>query len=208
MISSISLPSRRSFLLSAAALPMILTGIQASAQEEYHPQGFWEQPRSIWMKRPATGEEIRATYWADGQLIRDDYIKLCWFMRDVRMEKRIKQMKAQGRAVPESWYPAVAVNSILLDILYATNGWLDYHNMSRALLLTSGFRHMLTNAETEGAVMHSHHTKGEAGDVVIPGVNPANVSAYGRWLSGGGVGWYPGKAFTHVDNGRLRFWKG
>ena len=28
------------------------------------------------------------------------------------------------------------------------------------------------------------------------------------WLRAGGVGFYPGKGFTHVDDGRLRRWKG
>lgn len=203
-----TIPGRRSFLKAASAIPVILTGLDAGAQGVYHPQGFWEQPRSIWMKRPATGEQIKATYWADGELIRDEYIKLCWFMRDARMEKRIRGMVSRGQDVPRGMYPAASISMVLLDILYAAGGWLSYHDMSRPLILTSGFRHPITNAETEGAAMNSHHTKGGAGDIIIEGVNPANVSAYGRWLSAGGVGWYPGKHFTHVDDGRLRFWKG
>jgi len=102
----------------------------------------------------------------------------------------------------------VAVSVVLLDILYATNGWLDYHDIARPLAITSAFRHPITNSETEGASKDSRHLVGGAGDLLIPGVNPANVSAYGLWLRGGGVGWYPSKAFTHVDDGRLRAWRG
>lgn len=205
---ALAMPSRRSLLLTAAALPMVMLGQASNAQESYHPHGFWEQPRSIWMKRPATGEEIKTVYWADGRLIQSEYNKICWFMRDVRMEQRIRNQVASGKAVSKDLFSVVAISPVLLDILYAIGGWLDYHNMSRALLLNSGFRHWITNALTEGSAKDSRHLYGGAGDIDIPGVNSAAVSAFGLWLRGGGIGWYPGKAFTHIDDGRLRFWKG
>jgi uncharacterized protein YcbK (DUF882 family) len=204
-----SLPNRRDLLRAAALMPAMLTGMSAWAQEgAYHPQDFWSQPRSIWMKRPATREEIRVTYWADGQLLRDGYFRLCWFMRDVQMQAQIEKMQSLGQPIPRGMVSNAAQSPILLDILYATGGWLEYHGIGRALILNSGFRHPITNGKTEGAAMASHHTRAGAGDIVVPGVDTASVSAYGRWLSGGGVGWYPGKSFTHVDDGRLRFWRG
>lgn len=191
---------------------MLLTGIESMAGTDagagYHPNDFWSQPRTIWMKRPATGEEIKTVYWADGQLIQEEYKRLCWFMRDVRMESRMKQYIAKGQAIPQSLYCAVPMRLVLLDILYATNGWLDYHNISRPLILNSGLRHPITNAGTEGSARNSRHQVGGAGDITIAGVSSGSVSSYGRWLSAGGVGWYPGKSFTHIDDGRLRSWKG
>ena len=204
----LAMPTRRQFLKASACVPMVLSAQMSWAQEDYHPQGFWEQPRTIWMKRAATGEEIFTTYWADGQLIDAEYRKLCWFMRDLRMESSIRSLQSKGRPVPSELYAASTISLVLLDILYATNGWLAYHNMSRPLLLNSGFRHRVTNSQTEGAAFDSRHVKGGAGDIDIAGVNPASVSAYGVWIAGGGVGWYPGKKFTHVDDGRLRFWRG
>lgn len=205
---SCALLPRRSLLKSVAALPLILAGGRSFSQEQFHQQGFWDQPRSVWLKRPATGEEVRATYWADGELIQGEYYRICMLMRDVQMDRRIKSMQAMGQPVSPQMYSAVSVSLVLLDILYATGGWLVYHNMDRPILLTSGFRHPATNSITEGAAMNSHHTKGRAGDIVIPGVNAANVSAYGRWLSAGGVGWYERKSFTHIDDGRMRSWRG
>lgn len=204
------LPTRRSFILSAAAAPALLTGQMSSAQDLQTalPQGFWNQPRSVWMKRQMTGEEIRATYWADGQLIQPEYKRLCWFMRDLHMENRIRRMQGRGEAIPPILYCAVHVSTLLLDILYATNGWLVFHNLARPLVLNNAFRHRITNGETEGAAKDSLHIVGGAGDISIQGVSASAVSAYGRWLSGGGVGWYPGKSFTHVDAGKLRSWKG
>lgn len=200
--------TRRSLLMAAAAMPMALAGFGVGAQEMGYSQDFWNQPRTIWMKRPATGEEIRATYWADGDLVQREYIRLCTFMRDASMERRIRLMQGRGQKVPAGLYASAAISVVLLDILYATGGWLAFHNMARPIILTSGFRHLVTNSETEGAAWDSRHVKGGAGDIIIPGVSPQNVSAYGRWLSGGGVGWYERKGFTHVDDGRLRSWKG
>lgn len=207
-LQAIELPSRRSFLLSAAVMPSILLGTSASAQTQFQPQDFWGRPRTIWMKRAETKEEIKAVYWADGELVRSEYLKLCWFMRDVKMEKLLQRNAAQGRVSPASWHAAVAMSPVLLDILYATGGWLDYYGIPRPLEFLSGFRHEYTNARTEGAALLSRHIGGGAGDIHIPGVRAANVSAFGRWLSGGGVGWYPNNSFTHVDDGKLRFWKG
>lgn len=205
---AVDTPTRRNFLKAAACLPAILAAQSTWAQEEYHPQGFWEQPRTIWMKRADTREEVFATYWADGRLVDSEYRRLCWLMRDRHMEAAIRSLQARGKPVPASMFTASTISVVLLDILYATNGWLAYHNMSRPLVLNSGFRHQITNSNIEGAALNSRHVRGGAGDIDIPGVNPANVSAYGLWLSGGGIGWYPGKRFTHIDDGRLRFWRG
>lgn len=211
-----ALPSRRSFLKSAAILPAIAGSLSCFGTEDetrvIHPSGFWDAPREVWLKRPATSlnkeEEIKLVYWADGQLIQDAYLKLSWFMRDLRMEELIKRKQSQGKKIPDGFYPASTISPLLLDILYATNGWLSFHGMPRAIVMNSGFRHPYTNARTEGASRDSRHMRGGAGDIAIPGVNPASVSSYGLWLSAGGVGWYPGKSFTHVDDGKLRFWRG
>lgn len=198
---------RRSFLAAAAALPLIFAGQSATAQE-FHASDFWDRPRYIWMKRPATGEEIRTTYWANGQLVQDAYTKISWFMRDVQMERRLAQYTEAGRPPPAGWFSGIGMSPVLLDILYATNGWLDHFGLSRALVLTSGHRHRVTNSATEGAARNSLHVLGRAGDIIIPGVSATSVSRYGVWLSAGGVGFYPSKGFTHVDDGRLRTWRG
>jgi len=93
-----AMPSRRAFLLAAAFAP------EAFAQAPV--QGFWEQPRWVWLHRPATGEEIRTVYWAQGNLIQQEYVRLCWFLRDVRAGKSM-------------W-----MSPVLLDMLYASSSWL------------------------------------------------------------------------------------
>lgn len=199
--------NRREMLAACAVVPVLLSA-QVKAQS-LHPQGFWERPRTVWLRRPATGEEIRATYWANGQLVQHEYLRLCWFLRDPRMQRRIEQASQGGRgAPPAGWHAAVAYGQIPLDVLYALGGWLEHFRMERPIVVTSAFRHQLTNAATEGAARNSQHTRGQAVDIVIPGVAAERVSQFAQWLRAGGVGFYPSRGFTHIDGGSLRAWRG
>lgn len=200
-------PTRRAFLKAAAVVPSIFA-CQRTLADEFHGSDFWERPRYVWMRRPETGEHIRETYWADGQLIDAAYRRISWFMRDWHMERRIASLTSRGQPVPSDWYAGVGISPITLDIVYATSGWLDHFGVGRALVLDSGFRHPMTNAVTEHAARNSLHQFGRAVDLVIPGIDAMAVGRYGVWLSAGGVGFYPGKTFTHLDDGRLRTWHG
>lgn len=199
--------SRRLFLAASAVVPTMFAAESATAQQ-FLSSDFWERPRYVWMKRPATGEEIRVVYWADGKLIADAYSKISWFMRDVQMERRLRAMANAGQTVPSNLFSAIGMSPVLLDILYATNGWLEHFKMDRALILNSGHRHRVTNSATEGAALNGRHIYGGAGDIVIPDVSASRVAGYGAWLQAGGVGFYPSKGFTHVDDGRKRYWRG
>lgn len=177
-------PGRRRLLGAAAAALS-----QLALPESALAQSFWDQPRELWLRRPATGEEIRAVYWANGQVVPEGYYAICRLLRDTH----------RGLAVQ---YDVVA-----LDIARGIYGWLQGFGLARPLIINSGYRHPLTNA-TEGGVRNSLHTKGKALDLRIEGVSTESVTRFGLYLSGGGVGFYPGKEFTHVDCGRVRFWRG
>lgn len=183
-------PLRRRILLGGAGLLASKLAIPSWAQSE--PQmanDFWLRPRTLSM-RHTSGDRIQALYWSDGQVVREGYEELSWFLRD----------RVDGAAV--------YVDPILLDIGFAIGGWLAFFDLDPTLVLTSGHRTKRRNSVIEGAAKDSEHIKGKAMDVRIPGVNSSQVAAFGRWLQGGGIGWYPGKNFTHLDTGRLRFWKG
>lgn len=55
---------------------------------------------------------------------------------------------------------------------------------------------------------NSLHTRGEALDVIPAGVPLDQVTAFLRKLKKGGVGYYPGSEFIHMDVGPVRFWEG
>lgn len=212
--------SRRRALLGAAAVIAGATSLTAFAVEPdwgktsiSPPSSFWTQPRWVWLKHAKTGEEIRVVYWADGQLIQSAYEQASWFLRDRRFEKMLKvndpvitNAVSAGKVSKPQLTPWALMDPIVLDILYAHNAWLQVYGMPRALMVTSGFRHFITNAMTEGAARASWHLRAGAADFFIPGVPAEQVARFGRYLAGGGVGLYPSNNFIHVDRGRVRSW--
>lgn len=213
------LVSRRSAIGAALSFPFI--NVLASdafvsgdaSREDGSEKSFWERPRWVWLKRVATGEQIKVVYWKDGQLLPQAYADISWLLRDIRFEMmlangdaRIKRALDTGIITPAHLSPWMLMDPVLLDILYAYSAWLAYHNVRSPVWMTSGFRHIITNSLTEGAAFDGWHTKGGAGDIVVPSVRPMAVASFGKWLAAGGVGLYTHKNFTHIDRGRVRSW--
>lgn len=182
--ADILIPGRRRFLqgLAGVAAATVLPAFGQSAD-------FWSLPRELWLYRPATGEQVRAVYWADGQLVVDGYVQICRLLRDV-----------QAGA-------AVQFDLVTLDIARGVYGWLRANGIDKPLIINSGFRTVHTNAH-EGGVRNSFHTKAQALDLRIDGVSSESIGRFGQYLAGGGVGFYPSKGFTHLDRGRVRTWVG
>ena len=95
----------------------------------------------------------------------------------------------------------------LLDLLHRLAGELDaaepYH-------VISGYRSPRTNSalrsKSGGVAKYSLHMDGKAIDIRLPGVPLARVREAALDLKLGGVGYYPGSDFVHVDTGRVRAW--
>lgn len=183
-VADILLPGRRRFLqgLAGVAAASVLPAFGQSAD-------FWSLPRELWLYRPATREQVRAVYWADGQLVVDGYVQICKLLRDVRAGA------------------AVQFDLVTLDIARGVYGWLRANGIDKPLIINSGFRTVHTNAH-EGGVRNSFHTKAQALDLRIEGVSSESIGRFGQYLAGGGVGFYPSKGFTHLDRGRVRTWVG
>jgi len=177
-------PGRRKILLAATAAVASMT-LPAFAQIS----NFWDLPRELWLYRPDTNEQVRAVYWADGQLIPEGYDAICRLLRDTHMNL------------------AVQFDIVTLDIARGVYGWLQSANVVRPLIINSGYRHPKTNA-SEGGRRNSLHMRAQAIDMRIEGVSTESVARFGLYLAGGGVGFYPGKKFTHLDRGQVRFWRG
>ena len=152
--------------------------------------GFWQRPRTLYLRRVGTNETIRETYWADGKIQRAGYAKVSHLLRDVQAGV------------------SVDMSPRLLDILAGIQGWFRAHHQDRVIVVTSGLRTETTNANTEGAVKNSRHKTGGAADITIPNVPADYLAKLGLYLQGGGVGWYPNRHFVHVDDWTQRYWKG
>jgi len=163
-----------------------------TAQNPYYvPNGgqdFWSYPRRLHLKRVSTGEEVNVVYWANGKIVEDGYKQLSWIMRDVKANE------------------ATNMDVRLFDLLYAIQSWVGYYGYKYPLMITSGYRSPKTNKTTEGAAKNSMHLQGKATDFYIPNLPWQYVGRLAATYGAGGVGFYPGQSFIHVDTGRVRYW--
>lgn len=71
--------------------------------------------------------------------------------------------------------------------------------------VNSAYRSPAYNRKT-GGKRNSLHLKGKALDIWHPAIQPSSVQRAAEGLRVGGVGRYRG--FTHIDTGRVRYWRG
>ena len=76
----------------------------------------------------------------------------------------------------------------------------------------SAYRAPATNAKlresSQGVSSRSLHMEGRAIDVRLRDVDALRLATLARALGAGGVGYYPGDRFVHIDTGRPRTWDG
>lgn len=150
---------------------------------------FWVRDRTLWLKRAQTGEEFHVTFWTQNQIITDDYIRLCYILRDAEEQE------------------TVTIDVNLLNLLYGMQRWdALLTGRSKPIIVNSGYRTPSHNARLEGAARNSMHLYGRAADIRIQGRSTHEVAKMAGFFGFGGVGIYD--TFTHVDTGRRRFWKG
>lgn len=74
----------------------------------------------------------------------------------------------------------------------------------------SAYRSAKTNemlrSKSTGVASKSQHLLGKAIDVRLRGLELKQLHASATNLKLGGVGYYPGPNFVHVDTGRVRYW--
>jgi len=74
----------------------------------------------------------------------------------------------------------------------------------------SGYRSPQYNAmlrqQSHGVAKHSLHMEGRAVDFRIPGLSLSTLHRAAVSLAYGGVGYYPGSDFVHLDSGAFRTW--
>lgn len=125
----------------------------------------------------------------------------------------------RGRYCPEALQ---VINRILRDhrtgeIASIDPGLLDLlHALSRRVgtpspfHIISGYRSPVTNARlrdrSRNVARYSLHMAGKAVDIRLPDCDLGSLRQAALDLKRGGVGFYPGSNFVHVDVGRVRFW--
>jgi uncharacterized protein YcbK (DUF882 family) len=134
-------------------------------------------------------ESITVTFKVNGRYDEAALAKLNHFLRDWRNQKETK------------------MNPHLFDILWEVN---RDTGGKEPIQIISSFRSPETNealrSRSSGVARHSQHILGNAIDFRIPGVPLAELRAAGLRLQRGGVGFYPGSDFVHMDTASIRHW--
>ena len=180
--------SRRGFLKGALGLAG-LAALPFSANAEGN---FWEKPRELWLFRSQTRENVKLTYWKDGAYDTQGYVQACELLRDVNDNK------------------AVQMDPVLLDIMRGMQAYYQAYGYNYPFVINSGFRTERTNRKllSEGAARNSMHLYGKAVDLYMPNIPVKHLGQMGLYFHQGGVGFYEGRGFVHIDTGNLRVWRG
>ena len=181
--------NRRDFLKALAAAPVAHQLMNMPIVDN----SFWDQPRTLNLHLARTGEKAVVSYWENGYMNRDGYIKACTMLRDMH-DGSIVQMDLR-----------------LLDLMCAVQAWVRAVGYDKPFVILSGYRSPRTNSSIEGAAKNSMHMYGKAVDFVMPGLPETYMGSLAQHYlrsdgKGGGVGFYVGKKFTHMDTGQDRTW--
>jgi uncharacterized protein YcbK (DUF882 family) len=101
------------------------------------------------------------------------------------------------------------IDPALLDVLHAVAG---HCGRDAEFEVISGYRSPESNAamhaRSPGVAAKSLHMEGRAIDVRLVGCDLGRLRDAGLALGRGGVGFYSGSQFVHLDTGRVRSWAG
>jgi uncharacterized protein YcbK (DUF882 family) len=174
--------------LSAAASAVALASgmIVPSSTETAVANG---DTRTLNLYHTHTGESIQATFRVNGSYDSAVLEKLNYFLRDWRNNDRTR------------------MDPRLFDVIwevYRTAG------ATQPIAIVSAYRSPQTNAmlrsRSRGVAEHSQHILGRAMDTTMPGMSMEKIREIGIRLQRGGVGWYPGSNFVHLDVASVRAW--
>jgi uncharacterized protein YcbK (DUF882 family) len=149
----------------------------------------YKEERLLSFVHTHTHERLTVPYFADGAYLPDGLSSLSSFLRDFRT--------GDEHAID----PALC--DILNDLRLATG-------TKRPFQVISAYRSPRTNAllreHSRGVASGSLHLQGRAIDVRLADVSSAVLRDAAVELQRGGVGYYRGPDFVHVDTGRVRRW--
>jgi uncharacterized protein YcbK (DUF882 family) len=186
--------SRRSFLgygAVAAAAALVPARAFAAAAPAAAPASL-AMERELSFFHTHTGERLSTAYCTGGSYVAPALKDINALLRDFR----VNQIKP--------------IDPALLDLLFQLNGELG---TDQPFHVISGYRTPETNAMLQerggahsGVATHSLHMDGKAIDIRVPGIKLEHLRDKAKSLKIGGVGFYPGSNFVHVDTGRVRYW--
>jgi uncharacterized protein YcbK (DUF882 family) len=147
--------------------------------------------RSLSFVHTHTGETLSTVYFQNGNYLAPSLEHVNQFLRDFRTNE------------------VHSIDPALLDILFDLQARARHAGPFEVI---SGYRSPQTNAalrsQSSAVAEHSLHMEGRAIDVRMSATDCVNLAAHAEDLKRGGVGYYRGSDFVHLDTGAFRTWKG
>jgi uncharacterized protein YcbK (DUF882 family) len=166
-----------------------LVGLAAAAVAPTRLLAGPREERLLSFVHTHTHERLTVPYFADGDYLPEGLSTLASFLRDFRT--------GDEHAIDPALY------DILNDLRLATG-------TKRPFQVISAYRSPRTNSllreHSRGVASGSLHLQGRAIDVRLADVSSAVLRDAAVELQRGGVGYYRGPDFVHVDTGRVRRW--
>lgn len=176
--------SRRHFLGAslAGAGALLLPGLAQAGQPP--------AARRLRFYNTHTAEKLDVTYFEQGIYHPEALAEIDFILRDHRAHQ------------------AAPMDRQLIDLVHDVTRSLD---TDATVHIISGYRSPATNELLRktgggGVAKRSLHMDGIAIDIRVPGRDLAKVRDAAWSLQRGGVGFYPGQQFVHLDTGRVRRW--
>ncbi len=171
--------------LIALTVPLISQTIASPA----FAFGSWGGSKHISFRNQHTGESFSGTYKVGDKYLPEALQQINYVLRDFRTG---------------DVYPMDPKVIDLICSLHRKSG------CSRPFEILSGYRSPKTNAMlrsvSDGVAKNSLHMKGQAIDLRLPDYSLAQLRRVAVSMKAGGVGYYPGSDFVHVDIGKIRAW--
>lgn len=187
---------RRKFLksvLGVAGLSMAATGtvIPSIAQATSRRQIISKviEPRILSFRNAHTNEMFTGVYKVGDTYLEDSLDQINYVLRDHR----------QNLVHP--------IDKDLIDLAHYIHTQSGQH---REYEILSGYRSPKTNKmlrrTSSGVARKSMHVQGKAVDLRIPGYSTHKLKRIAVDMKAGGVGYYKGSNFMHLDTGKVRVW--
>ena len=176
-----TLMHRRGFLKTAVC--GVLTCAASPVLAEFVEQ------RSVRFVHTHTGETLQADYFRDGKYDQLALLSVAHTLRDFRSgEEHV-------------------IDPVLLDALFELQVLADH---DKPYQIISAYRSPKTNdglrRKSLGVAKRSLHMEGQAIDIRVAGVATTKLRDLALAMKVGGVGYYRGSDFLHIDTGRVRSW--
>jgi uncharacterized protein YcbK (DUF882 family) len=183
---SLLIASRRNFLKTIAGASLLAIGVPELSQAAI--RGF-PSHKMLAFQNANTGEHLKLTYFENGRYLKDALHEINYLFRDIH----------NGALHP--------IDTALLDQLYDLKTMLG---VKKPFDIVSGYRSPHTNAnlrrKSHAVAKHSLHMQGRAIDIRIERVESKVIRNAALSMRSGGVGYYPGADFVHLDTGAVRTW--